>query len=142
MIKRLTAGLLALALIPTVAACGSEPSNPAPIDRGAGEPDPKATPSKPTTRIRFNVETSIEVVVTYNSGFGNKFIDSVQPPHDDWSETAVVGATAYLSATPAKRGSKGRISVTIDYGTKDRVICFGTNFDQLTAGTQCRGKIH
>lgn len=109
----------------------------------AGEPDPPAPqPSKEQTTIRFTVNNSAPVVVTWNAGFGNRFTDPIEPPGTSWTEKAVVGKNAYVNATPWRKQSVGNISVYIDYGTNDELICFDTNYANLKAGADCSGRIH
>ena len=146
-IKAIAAGA-ALAALSTGAAdpsCAKQGSPPPSIghDRErAGEPDPPAVPreSQRPRSIRFVVDAAIPVVVTFNSGHGNKFYENIVG-HDDWMEASYSGARVYLGAVPARRDTKGRITIKIDYGTDNEIICFDTNFSNTHAGADCHGKV-
>ena len=140
--KIIVAATLALS---GLAACDPATDAPAPSSghnrEQAAPPDP--APRAPTPSddlsIRFKVVTDIEVVVTYNSGHGNKFIDSVKPPGESWVRAAPRGAAIYLSATPAKRGERGTIGIIVDNAITGKGICRDNNFTNKGAGASCGG---
>ena len=132
------AGLLALQ-------SGGCPSDAPPPSQGhdrnqAAPPDPAphASPSKDDVSIHFYVYTTVEVVVTYNAGHGNKFIDSLAH-NDNWFVAAPAGAQVYISATPAKRGTHGTISVKAE-GSGGRLLCHDSNFGNTRSGADCHGR--
>lgn len=108
---------------------------------GIGCAEPGNPSQDVVTYIRFRVINAVSVSITYNSGYGNKFFDKINPPSDSWTEKAKKGSTASISAKPWERGGRGRISVVIDYGTDKNLICHDTNFDKITEAASCSGKI-
>lgn len=124
------------------------PDTPPPAPSGghngnqAAPPDPAPHAPKPSDAIsvRFTVITEIEVVVTYNAGHGNKFIDSVKAGTDSWTVGAPAGAAIYISATPAKRGTQGTIAVKAENAASGKLLCVDHNFTNLKAGADCHGR--
>ena len=106
----------------------------------AGQPDPAPNAPKQSdaVSVRFTVITNVEVVVTYNAGHGNKFIDSLKHT-ESWTVGAPARSPIYISATPAKRGSHGTISVKAENAATGKLLCHDTNFDNLNAGADCHG---
>ena len=138
----LTAGLMTVSLVAGCDPVKSPPSSVGHDDNGAGAPDPapgEPTPSREPITVHFYVFTNVEVVVTYNAGDGNKFIDSLSV-NDDWLVGSYKGARIYISATPAKRGTHGTISVKAENATNGKLICVDSNFTNHNAGASCGKK--
>lgn len=137
---RAAALAMAAALALQSGGCPSDGATPDHGNNRAAPPDPAphASPSRNDVSVHFYVYTDVEVVVTYNAGHGNKFIDSLTR-NDDWFVAAPKGAQVYISATPAKRGAHGTIAVKAE-GTAGRLLCHNTNVTNTHAGADCFGK--
>jgi hypothetical protein len=114
---------------------GHDPNQP-----GVPDPAPHTSPSTAPVRLKFHVENKTAVVVTWNAGQGNKFIDPLRPPGDTWYASAPKGSQVYLGAVLFHQDQPGLIVVKVTNADNGKLICTDTNWQNERSGASCQNK--